>query len=113
MVTLSSIAVLTDCRESAATLEVFFRLMEIDCVVLRGDARGAGAIRTAAPDALIVDLHLARALFTEASGDAPFPPLVLLGETEGESELGPIVPKPEGRFEELLRILEVVLAAQR
>jgi hypothetical protein len=110
MVTLSSVAVFTDDRDASAALEVFFRLMEIDCVILREDAGGVGAIRGAAPDALIVDLALAEALV--AGSDAPLPPLLLLADGEAESDLGPVLPKPAGRFEDLLRILEAVLARQ-
>ncbi|MFL6246189.1 MAG: response regulator [Thermoanaerobaculia bacterium] len=105
-------------RQAAEMLHTFFRLMELDCSLIRPDADVIATLRRERPDILILDLDLpdlrALELASAARHNAPALPIIFL--TEHEPELlpveGPVMRKPRDRFEELLRLFELVLAME-
>ena len=105
-------------RRAAEMLHTFFRLMELDCSLIAPESDVVATLRRQHPDILILDLDLPdlRALeIANALRDTPHAlPIIYL--TDSEPELlpvdGPVMRKPRDRFEELLRLFELVLAME-
>ena len=99
-------------------LHTFLRLMELDCSLLRPESDVTATVRRERPDILILDLDLPdlRALEIAKSVRITMPSMPIIFLTELEPELlpveGPVMRKPRDRFEELLRLFELVLALQ-
>lgn len=99
-------------------LHTFFRLMELDCALIRPESDVTATLRRARPDILILDLDLPdlRALDIANKVRLTVPALPIIFLTEREPELlpveGPVMRKPRDRFEELLRLFELVLALE-
>lgn len=111
MFTTRRVVVVEGDRGDAEMLHMFFRLMEVECCLVQPDFDAVATIRRLRPDVLILDLDLPdlRALdIARALGGTP---IILL--TNREPELAPIdapvMRKPGARFEELLRLFEMVL----
>ena len=113
------VAVVEGDRRSAEMLHTFFRLMELDCTLVPPDFDAVPTLRRLHPDVLLLDLDLPdlRALEIARETRAFRPDLPLIFLTDGEPELipfdAPVLRKPHDRFEELLRLLEIVLAFER
>ena len=96
-------------------LHMFFRLMELECSVVRPDSEAVPTVRRLAPDVLILDLDLPDLRALEIARELRTIPTILL--TSFEPQLlpvdAPIMRKPGGRFEELLHLFEIVLDLDR
>lgn len=105
-------------RRAAEMLHTFFRLMELDCSLVGPESDVVATVRRAHPDILILDLDLpdlrALEIANALRGTAHALPIIFL--TDSEPELlpvdGPVMRKPRDRFEELLRLFELVLAME-
>lgn len=98
-------------REAAEMLHTFFRVMELECSVVRPDANVIPTLRRLAPDVLILDLDLPDLRALEIVRALRSIPTILL--TSRDPQLlpidTPVMRKPHDRFEELLRLFEMVL----
>jgi CheY-like chemotaxis protein len=112
------VAVVDGDRQAAEMLHTFFRLMELDCSLLSPESDVVATVRRERPDILILDLDLPdlRALDIANAARLSAPALPIIFLTDKEPELlpveGPIMRKPRDRFEELLRLFELVLAME-
>jgi CheY-like chemotaxis protein len=92
-------------------LHTFFCVMELECALVRPDGNVIPTLRRLAPDVLILDLDLPDLRALEIARELRSIPTILL--TSCDPQLLPIdVPvmrKPRDRFEELLRLFEMVL----
>jgi CheY-like chemotaxis protein len=119
MFTTRRVAVVEGDRRAAEMLHTFFRLMELDCTLVPPDFQAVPTIRRLSPDVLILDLDLAnlRALDIARESRTARPTLPLIFLTDSVPPMlpfdAPVLPKPHDRFEELLRLLEMVLAFER
>jgi hypothetical protein len=77
---------------------MFFRLMEMECLVLVPDLEVAASLSRFRPDALILDVEL-ESIATAVRERHPLLPLVLFEARDTRS------------FEDLLALFEIVLAA--
>lgn len=99
-------------------LHTFFRLMELDCSLVTPESDVVPTVRRQHPDILILDLDLPdlRALDIAHEMRASDHALPIIFLTDSEPELlpveGPVMRKPRDRFEELLRLFEMVLAME-
>ena len=113
------VAVVEGNRRAAEMLHTFFRLMELDCSLVAPDSQAVPTIRRLAPDVLILDLDLPdlRALDIARELRAARPTLPLIFLTDSPPPIvpfdAPVLPNPHDRFEDLLRLLEIVLAFER
>ena len=118
MFTTRRVAVVEGDRRAAEMLHTFFRLMELDCTLVPPDFQAVPTIRRLSPDVLILDLDLAdlRALDIARESRLARPALPLIFLTDTAPPMlpidAPVLPKPHDRFEELLRLLEMVLALE-
>jgi DNA-binding response OmpR family regulator len=101
-------------RDAAEMLHTFFLLMELECSLVRPDSNAVPTVRRLAPDVLILDLDLPDLRALEIARELRPIPTILL--TSLEPQLLPVGPpvmrKPRDRFEELLRLFEMVLALE-
>jgi DNA-binding NtrC family response regulator len=119
MFTTRRVAVVEGDRRAAEMLHTFFRLMELDCTLIAPDFQAVATIRRLSPDVLILDLDLADLRALEIARESrrirPDLPLIFLTDSAPIPLPidAPVLPKPHDRFEELLRLLEMVLALER
>lgn len=112
------LAVVDGDREAAEMLHTFFRLMELDCSLIPVDQDTVSTIRRQHPDVLLVDLDLPdlRALEIAREIRTGFPRLPIIFLTDDATATlafdAPLMRKPHDRFEELLRLFELVLAME-
>jgi CheY-like chemotaxis protein len=105
-------------RCAAEMLHTFFRLMELDCSLVAPKSDVVATVRRERPDILILDLDLPdlRALEIANAVRLTIRDLPIIFLTDREPELlpmeGPVMRKPRDRFEELLRLFELVLALE-
>lgn len=106
-------------RQAAEMLHTFLRLMELDCSLVPPESDNlVAAIRAQKPDILILDLDLPdlRALEIANLVHAALRTLPIIFLTDDEAFSipveGPVMRKPGDRFEELLRLFELVLALE-
>lgn len=106
------VALLVGDRDSAEMLHTFFRLMELDCSLVRPDFHAVATIRRLHPDVLILDLDLPNLRALDIASELPRLPIILL--TDHDPPVlpiqAPVMRNPRDRFEELLRLFELVLA---
>jgi DNA-binding NtrC family response regulator len=117
MSTTRRVALVEGDREAAEMLHMFFRLMELECSLVRPDPDAVPTVRRLHPDILIVDLDLPdlRALDIAREVRLAFPAIRIIFLSEDEPIVpvrDPVVRQPHGRFEELLHLFEVMLAVQ-
>ncbi|HEX8619153.1 MAG TPA: response regulator [Thermoanaerobaculia bacterium] len=119
MFTTRRVAVVEGDRRAAEMLHTFFRLMELDCSLIPPDFLAVPTVRRLSPDVVILDLDLpdlrALDIAHELRTTRPNLPLIFLSDASGRAIPfeAPVLPKPQDRFEELLRLLEIVLAFER
>lgn len=110
------VAVVEGDRAAAEMLHMFFRLMELECRLISHGSEAVSTLSRFDPDILILDLDLPdlRALDIAFDIRTTHPGLPIIFLTD-EHPLAtpdfdaPVVAKPHGRFEEMLRLFEVVL----
>jgi CheY-like chemotaxis protein len=113
------VAVVEGNRRAAEMLHTFFRLMELDCSLVPPDFQAITTIRRLSPDVLILDLDLpdlrALEIARESRTSRAELPLIFLTDSTPSTLpfAAPVLPKPHDRFEDLLRLLEMVLAFER
>jgi DNA-binding response OmpR family regulator len=104
--------VLVGDRDSAEMLHMFFRLMDLECSLVTPDFHAVATVRRLRPDVLILDLDLPHLRALDLARELRQLPMILI--TDREPQLtpidAPVMRKPHDRFEELLRLLELVLA---
>lgn len=110
------VAVVVDDRTAAEMLHTFFRLMELECALISHGSEAVPTLRRFEPDVLILDLDLPdlRALDIAFAIRAVLPtlPIIFLSQSRDAAAPfdAPVVAMPtRGRFEEMLRLFEVVL----
>ena len=118
MFTTRRVIVVDGDRQAAEMLHTFLRLMELDCSLISPETDVVASIRRQRPDILILDLDLpnlrALEIANEVHINARTLPIIFLTD-EDPSILpidGPVMRKPRDRFEELLRLFEMVLALE-
>jgi FixJ family two-component response regulator len=105
-------------RRAAEMLHTFFRLMELDCSLVGPEIDVVSTVRRQRPDILILDLDLPDLRALEIAREIRLTtralPIIFL--TEGDPPMlpneGPVMRKPRDRFEDLLRLFEMVLALE-
>ena len=106
-------AVIEGDRAGAEMLHMFFRLMELECSLLPCEQDPIPTLRRVSPDVLILDLDLPERRARRIAGDVrtclPHLPIIYLSDFDAPEDIAPVVPKPHGRFEEMLGVLEAVL----
>ena len=119
MFTTRRVIVVDGDRQAAEILHTFLRLMELDCSLIPPDSDDLVAtIRKRRPDVLILDLDLpdlrALEIANQVHGHLPALPIIFL--TDDDPTVlpidGPVMRKPRDRFEDLLRLFEMVLALE-
>lgn len=116
MFTTRRVVVVDGNREAAEMLHTFFRLMELDCSLVLPENDVVSSVRRQRPDILILDLDLpdlrALEIANEIRRGLRELPIIFLTNDESRVALpdGPVMRKPGDRFEELLRLFEMVLA---
>lgn len=115
MFTTRRVALIVGDRDTAEMLHMFFRLMELECSLIKPDREAIATLRRLHPDVLILDLDLPDLRALEIARATPAVPLILLTDRDPQPIPldAPILPKPRGAFEELLRLFEMVLAVER
>jgi|GEM_PF-2317321 len=97
-------------------LHTFFRLMELDCSLIAPDFQAVPTVRRLRPDVLLLDLDLPDLRALDIAGEIRHarPPVPIIFMTDAEPDMvpfdAPVMRKPRDRFEELLRLFELVLA---
>ena len=112
MFTTRRVAVVEGERGAAEMLHMFFHLMELECCLVRPDRDAVVTLRRLQPDVLILDLDLPDLRALDIARALRRIPIIFL--TDREPQLAPVdapvMRKPGDRFEELLRLFEMVLA---
>ena len=109
------VAVVEGDREAAEMLHTFFRLMELDCSLVPPDFEAVPTVRRLRPDVLLLDLDLpdlrALDIAHEIRHARPAVPIIFMTEVDPQMVPfdAPVLRKPRDRFEELLRLFELVL----
>jgi CheY-like chemotaxis protein len=107
------VAVIDGDREAAEMLHMFFRLMELECSLIPPDSAAVATVRRLDPDVLILDLDLPDLRALEIAGEIRTPTIFVTDDDPALIGLAaPVIRKPRGRFEELLRLFEIVLALE-
>lgn len=96
---------------------MFFRLMELECSLISHRSEPVATICRVAPDVLIVDLDLEDLRGVEIANQVraamPDLPIIFLSASAARPPFeAPVVAKPHGRFEGMLRLFEAVLATE-
>jgi CheY-like chemotaxis protein len=110
------LAVVEGDRAAAEMLHMFFRLMELECSLISHGSEAIPTLSRLQPDALILDLDLPDLRALEIAFDIravlPRLPIIFLSDLPAPPDLpipAPVLRKPHGKFEEMLRLFEVVL----
>jgi two-component system, OmpR family, response regulator MtrA len=100
-------------------LHMFFRLMELECSLISHGSEAISTLRRLRPDVLILDLDLpdlrALDIAFEIRALVPRLPIIFLSDRTDSPAVpfgAPLLRKPHGKFEEMLRLFEAVLATE-
>ena len=108
------VAVVEGSRETGEMLHMFFRLMELECALIKPDSDAVSNVRRFDPDILILDLDLPDLRALELARELRGITTLFVSDHDPHFPLdAPVVRKPRGTFEELLRLFEVMLAVER
>lgn len=109
------VAVVEGSREAAEMLHMFFRLMELECSLIKPDEHAASNIRRFDPDILILDLDLPDLRALEIARKTRGVTIVFVSDHEPPLAPvdAPVMRKPRGAFEDLLGLFETMLALER
>lgn len=109
------IAILEGDPRAAEILHTFFRLMELEAFLVPPDEGAVPTLRRLAPDVIALDLDLPDLRSLDLSwaihSSLPRVPIILMtdGPPRIEAGAGAVIAKPHAKFEELLRLFELVL----
>ena len=107
------VAVVEGDREAAEMLHMFFRLMELECSLISPASDVLTTLRRLDPDVVILDLDLPDLRSLDLAREIRTP---LIFVTDDDPALAgvsrPVIRKPRDRFEELLQLMEIVLALE-
>lgn len=110
------LAIIEGDHDSAEMLHTFFRLMEVEASLVKADEHAVPTLRRLRPDVIALDLDLPNLRSLELARAIhhalPRTPLILMTDEPPKLDAytGPVIAKPRAQFEELLRMLELVLA---
>ena len=109
------VALLIGDRASGEMLHMFFRMMELECSLIRPDSLAVPTVRRLDPDVLILDLDLPDLRALDIASELQQLPIILLTNQDLPSSpiRAPLMKNPRDRFEELLHLFEMVLACGR
>jgi two-component system response regulator VicR len=116
MFTTRRVVVVDGDRPAAEMLHMFLRLMELECCLVSPSSDVVPTVRRHHPDILILDLDLpdlrALEIARQIRRTARTLPIIFLTDTDPQllPTEGPVMRKPRDRFEELLRLFELILA---
>ncbi|HEV7590476.1 MAG TPA: response regulator [Longimicrobium sp.] len=116
MFTSRRIAIIEGDHDSAEMLHTFFRLMELEAYLVKGDEVAVPTLSRLRPDVIALDLDLPNLRSLELARAIrralPRVPLILMTDEPPKFDAftGPVIAKPRAKFEELLRMFELVLA---
>ena len=106
-------AVIDGDREAAEMLHMFFRLMELECSLIPPDSDAAATVRRLDPDVVILDLDLPDLRSLDLAREIRTPVIFVTDDDPALTGVSaPCIRKPRDRFEELLRLFEMVLALE-
>ena len=106
-------AVIDGDREAAEMLHMFFRLMELECSLIPPDSDAAATVRRLDPDVVILDFDLPDLRSMDIAREIRTPVIFVTDDDPALTGVtGPCIRKPRDRFEELLRLFEMVLALE-
>lgn len=95
---------------------MFFRLMELECSLISHRSEAIPTLSRLQPDVLILDLDLpdlrALDIAFEIRTVLPRLPIIFLSDVPAPPDLpfpAPVLRKPHGKFEDMLRLFEAVL----
>jgi ActR/RegA family two-component response regulator len=112
-VTTGRVVIIDGDATNAEMLHTFFRLMELDPVIVEPDERAAATASRLAPAVVIVDLDLAVPPPLEIARQirrlAPVTRIVLITSGTFLATEFPLTRKPRNLFEDFLELMEVVL----
>ena len=105
------VAVIDGDRRAAEMLHMFFRLMELECSLISPSSDVVATLRRLDPDVVILDLDLPDLRSMELAREIRQPLIFVTDEDPSRSAVTkPVIRKPHDRFEELLKLMEMVLA---
>lgn len=106
-------AVIDGDREAAEMLHTFLRLMGLECSLLDPGPNAVATIRRLDPDVVILDLDLPDLRALEIAREIRAPVIFVTEEDPALVDVAaPVMRKPRDRFEELLKLFELVLALE-
>lgn len=111
------IAIVDGDRAAAEMLHTFFRLMELEPSLVAPDSDAVPTICRLRPDVVLLDLDLPDLQALEVARQLgihlPDVPIIFSTDEDPFLDIGaPVIRKPHDRFEELLRLFELVLAME-
>lgn len=107
------VAVIDGDRAAAEMLHMFFRLMELECSLITPGPDAVPTVRRLDPDVLILDFDLPDLRALDIAREIRTPVIFVTDDDPALVGLAaPCVRKPHDTFEELLALLEVVLALE-
>lgn len=93
-------------------LHMFFRLMELECSLISPQADVLATVRRLDPDVVILDLDLPDLRSLDLAREIRQPVIFMTEADDAFAPVAPVIRKPRDRFEELLRLMEMVLALE-
>lgn len=93
-------------------LHMFFRLMELECSLISPASDVLATVRRLDPDVVILDLDLPNLRSLDLAREIRQPVIFVTEADDGSAPVSPVIRKPRDRFEELLRLMEMVLALE-
>lgn len=115
MFTTRHVAVVEGDPTAAEMLHTFFSLMELKCSLVSSGSEAVSTLGRLHPDVLLLDLDLpnlrALEIASELRALVPTLPIIFMSDRGGPAPPfpAPVVVKPHGRFEGMLRVMETVL----
>jgi two-component system OmpR family response regulator len=111
------IAIVEGDLSAAEMLHTFFRLMELEPSLVSPDSDAVPTISRLRPDVVLLDLDLpdlqALELARQIRTQLPAVPIIFATDEDPFLDVGdPVIRKPHDRFEDLLRLFELVLAME-
>ena len=107
------VAVIDGDREAAEMLHMFFRLMELECSLISPASDVLATVRRLDPDVVILDLDLPDLRSLDLAREIRAPVIFVTDDDPAICALArPVIRKPRDRFEELLHLMEMVLALE-
>ncbi len=93
-------------------LHMFFRLMELECSLISPETDVLATVRRLDPDVVILDLDLPDLRSLDLARQIRQPVIFVTEADDALAPVSPVIRKPRDRFEDLLRLMEMVLALE-